>query len=57
MRQKTVQKVEWELDEYTEEDGQIDKVNIEFINSNAESHGIVAKLKTSSYQNSVKISN
>ena len=39
-----------ELDEYTEEDGQIDMVNIDFIHSNAKSPGIIAKLKTSSYK-------
>ena len=49
MRHKAVHKVE--LDEYTEEDGQIDMVNIDFINSNAKSPGITAKFKkTSSYQ-------
>ena len=44
-RHKAVHKVEQELEEYTEEDGQIDIVNIYFINSNAKSPGIIAKLK------------
>ena len=43
------------LDKYTEEDGQINMVNIDVINSNAKSPGIIAKLKTSSYQNGVNI--
>ena len=45
-----------ELDEYREDDGQIDMVGIDFINSNAKSQGIKAKLKPSSYKISVNIS-
>ena len=41
-------KLEQELDKYTEEDWKIDTVNINFINSNANSPGGIAKLKTSS---------
>ena len=52
---KAVHKVEQELDIYTEKDGQVDTVNINFINSNAKSPGTIAKLKSSSYQNSVNI--
>ena len=55
MRQKAVHAVELELDEYTIEGRQIDIVNIDFINSNAKSLGIIAKLKDS-YQNSTNIS-
>ena len=55
MRYKAFHEVEHKLDEYTEMDGQIDTVNIDFINSNAKSPGIIAKLKTSSYQNSVNV--
>ena len=55
-RNKTVHGKEQEMDEYTEGDSQIDMVNIDFINSNVQSLGITAKLKTSSYQNSVNIS-
>ena len=51
MRHKAVHEVEWELNEYTEEDGNIDRVNIDFINCNAKSPGIIAKLINSSYQN------
>ena len=47
---------EVQLDKYTEEDGQIDMLNINFIKSNTKSPGLIAKLKTSSYQNIVKIS-
>ena len=39
-----------------EENGKNDTVNINFINSNAKRLSIIAKLKTSSYQNSAKIS-
>ena len=39
-----------------EQDGNIHTVNINFINSIAKSQGIISKLKTSSYQNSAKIS-
>ena len=56
MRYKAVNKVELKLDKYTEEDGQIDTVKTDFINCNANSWIILAKLKTSSYQNSVNIS-
>ena len=38
-----------ELDEYTEEDEQIDIVNIDFISSNAKIPGIIAKVHTSIY--------
>ena len=55
VRHKAVLEVEQELDKYTE-DGQIDMVNINIINSNAKIQGIIAKLKTSSYQNSANIS-
>ena len=51
VRQKAVHELEQEIDEYTEEDGKIDTVNIKFINSNAKSLAIIAKLKTISYQN------
>ena len=56
MRHKAVHEVEQELDKYTEENGKVDIVNIDFINSNAKSLGIIAKFKTSSYQNSNNIS-
>ena len=56
VRHKTVNKLEQELDEYTGEDGQIDMVNTNFINYNAKSPGIIAKLKTGSYQKSMPIS-
>ena len=49
-------RVEQEIDQYTEEDRQIDMVNIDCINCNAKSQGIIEKLRTSSYQNSVNIS-
>ena len=49
VKHKAVHKVEQELDKYTEEDRQIDMVNIAFINSNTKSPDIIAKLKTSSY--------
>ena len=42
-----VEQDEVEIDEYIEEDRQIDRVNINFINSNAKSPGIIANLKTS----------
>ena len=45
-----------ELDKYTEEDRKIDTVNIDFINSNAKSPGIIAKLNTSSSQKPANIS-
>ena len=51
-----VQQDEVVLDNHTEEDRKIDMVNINHINSNAKSPDIIAKLKTSIYQNSVKIS-
>ena len=40
----TVYGVEQEIDEYTE-DSQINTVNIDYINSNSKSPGIIAKLK------------
>ena len=43
-RNKTVHRVEQEIDEYTE-DSQIYTVNIDYINSNSKSPGIIAKLK------------
>ena len=49
-----VEQANVELDEYTEEDRQIDRVIVNFINSNAKNPGIIAKVKTSSYQKSVK---
>ena len=55
MTDKAVHEVEQELDEYREEDGQINMVNIAFTDTNAKTPGIIAKLKTSSYQNSVNI--
>ena len=56
VRHKAAHIVEQELDEYSEEDGQIDMVNIGFINSNAKSPGIIAKFKNGSQQNSVNFS-
>ena len=56
MRHKEVHKVEQETDEYTEEDRQIDMVNIDFINSDVKSPGIIAQVETSSYQISANIS-
>ena len=56
VRNKAVNEVEQLLDKYTEEDGKINVVNIDFINSNAKSPNIIAKLKISGYQNSVNIS-
>ena len=47
---------EVELDESTEEDGQIDMVNMNFIKSNAKSPAIIAKLKLLVTINSEKIS-
>ena len=44
--------VEQEIDKYPKEDSQIDTVNIDFIDCNAKRPGIIAKLKTSSYQHS-----
>ena len=55
MRQKAVHKVEQELHEFTEEDGNIEMVNNDVSNSNAKSSGILEKIKSSSYQNSVNI--
>ena len=55
-RHRAVHKSEQELDKYIEENGQIDMVKINFINSQAKSPGIIANFKTSSYQNSAKIS-
>ena len=57
IRHRTVYRVEQdeaELDGYTEEDGHTELMNINCINFNAKSPGILAKLKTSHYQNSVK---
>ena len=51
--QRAVHKVE---KEQIEEDGKTDMVNIDFINCNAKSPGIIAKLKTSNYQSSADIS-
>ena len=51
MRHQAVHEVEQEIDEYTKEDGQINTVNIDFINSNVKCPGIIARLETSSYQN------
>ena len=48
MGHKAVHKVA-ELEEHTEEGELIDTMNIDFINSNAKSPGIIEKLKTSSY--------
>ena len=56
MRHKKVHGIDQGINEYTEEDNQIDIVNIAFINSNAKSPGIIQKLMTSSYQNSENIS-
>ena len=50
-----VDRVEQKINEYTGEENQIDMVNIDFINSNAKSPGIIEKLKTSRYQNIVNI--
>ena len=47
---------ESKIEQYIEEDQQIDMVNIKFLNHNHNSPGIVAKLKTGSHQNSAKIS-
>ena len=55
-RQSAVHELEQESDEYTEKDRQMDMVNIYFTNSNSNIPGIIAKLNTSIYQNSVKIS-
>ena len=55
MRHKAFHKVEQELDKYTEEDWQIDMVIIDFINSNAKSPGVIAKLQTRIYQNNANI--
>ena len=46
--------LEQELDQYTEEDGKFDIVNIRFSNSNSKRPCIIAKLKTNSYQISMK---
>ena len=43
------------LDKYTEQDGQINTVNNDFINSNAKCPDILATLKINSYQNGVNI--
>ena len=43
------------LSKYTEDDGQIDTVNMKFINSNSKRLGKIAKMKTNSYQNSAII--
>ena len=40
------------LGKYTEDDGQIDTVNIKFMNSNSKRLDKIAKMKTNSYQNS-----
>ena len=50
-RHKEVHEEEQELEKYTEEDRQIDMMNIDVINSNAKSPGIIIKLRTSSYHN------
>ena len=50
-----VEQDEVELDDHTEEDMQIYMVNTNFIHFHAKGPGIIAKLKTSSYQDSVKI--
>ena len=50
VRHKIVHGVEQEIDDYPEENSHIDMVNTDFINSNAKSPGIIAKLKTSSYK-------
>ena len=42
MRHKAVHVVEQELEEYVEKDGQINMINIDFINSNAKSPDIIA---------------
>ena len=52
LRQKIVHRVEKEIDECQEEDSQIHIENINFINSNVRSPDIIAKLRTSSHQNS-----
>ena len=45
VRCKAVQKVGQELDKYTEENRQIDMLNIDFINFNAKGPGIIVKSK------------
>ena len=49
MRCTEVHEVENETDKYTEEERQIDTVNIDFINISIKSPSIIAKLETSSY--------
>ena len=56
VRHKAVHKLEQEINKNTEEDRQIDTVNIKLINSDAKTPRVIAKLKTSSCQKSVKIS-
>ena len=47
---------EYKIEHFIEKEGQTDTVNIEFLTQNHKSPGIVAKLKTSSYPDSEKIS-